>query len=61
MSLSLASYHVNGTAKVEGLVEQGLVELHTGTRGKVQVMLTEMGRMIAEGLLETPTAVTGDV
>ncbi len=53
MSLPLASYHVNGTAKVEGLVSQGLVELHTGPRGKVQVMLTEMGRMIAEGLLET--------
>ena len=57
MSLPLASYHVNGTAKVEGLVKQGLVELHSGPRGKVQVLLTEMGRMIAEGLLETPTAI----
>ncbi|HEV2138818.1 MAG TPA: hypothetical protein VGR53_08240 [Nitrososphaerales archaeon] len=56
MSLPLASYHVNGTAKVEGLVSQGLVEVHTGPRGKVQVMLTEMGRMIAEGLVEAPAA-----
>jgi hypothetical protein len=54
MSLPLASYHVNGTAKVEGLVSQGLVEVHTGPRGKVQVLLTEMGRMIAEGLVENP-------
>ncbi len=56
MSLPLASYHVNGTAKVEGLVSQGLVEVHTGPRGRVQVLLTEMGRMIAEGLVETPPA-----
>jgi hypothetical protein len=56
MSLPLASYHINGTAKVEGLVSQGLVEVHSGPRGKVQVMLTEMGRMIAEGLVETPPA-----
>jgi hypothetical protein len=56
MSLPLCSYHINGTAKVEGLLTQGLVEVHVGPRGKSQVMLTEMGRMIAEGLVETPTA-----
>ncbi len=56
MSLPLCSYHINGTAKVEGLVGQGLVETHLGPRGKLQVMLTEMGRMIAEGLVEAPTA-----
>jgi hypothetical protein len=56
MSLPLCSYHINGTAKVEGLVTQGLVEVHVGPRGKSQVMLTEMGRMIAEGLVEAPTA-----
>ncbi len=56
MSLPLTSYHINGTAKVEGLVTQGLVEVHLGPRGKSQVMLTEMGRMIAEGLVEAPTA-----
>lgn len=57
MSLPLCSYHINGTAKVEGLVTQGLVEVHAGPRGKSQVMLTEMGRMIAEGLVENPPAV----
>jgi DNA-binding MarR family transcriptional regulator len=56
MSLPLCSYHINGTARVEGLVAQGLVETHVGPRGKTQVMLTEMGRMIAEGLVEAPTA-----
>jgi len=35
---------------------QELVEVHVGPRGKTQVMLTEMGRMIAEGLVEAPTA-----
>jgi len=56
MSLPLCSYHINGTAKVEGLVTQGLVEIHVGPRGRAQVMLTEMGRMIAEGLVENPPA-----
>ncbi len=56
MSLPLCSYHINGTAKVEGLVGQGLVEVHQGPRGKSQVMLTEMGRMIAEGLVDAPMA-----
>lgn len=54
MSLPLCSYHINGTAKVEGLVTQGLVEVHVGSRGKSQVMLTELGRLIAEGLVENP-------
>jgi hypothetical protein len=57
MSLPLCSYHINGTAKVEGLVTQGLVAVHVGPRGKSQVTLTEMGRMIAEGLVENPPAV----
>ncbi len=54
MSLPLCSYHINGTAKVEGLVKQGLVEVHTGPQGRSQVMLTELGRLIAEGLVENP-------
>lgn len=54
ISLPLCSYHINGTAKVEGLATQGLVEVHPGPRGKSQVMLTEMGRMIAEGLVNSP-------
>jgi DNA-binding transcriptional ArsR family regulator len=57
MSLPLASYHINGNTKAEGLVSQGLVEVHIGPRGKAQVMLTELGRLIAEGLIETPEAV----
>ena len=54
MSLALISYHVNGNAKVEGLVSQGLVEVHQGPGGRTQIMLTELGRLMAEGFLETP-------
>jgi hypothetical protein len=52
MSLPLVSYHVNGNAKAEGLLTMGLVETHLGARGKTQVMLTELGRLIAEGAVE---------
>jgi len=52
MSLPLVSYHVNGNAKAEGLVTMGLVETHVGPRGKTQVLLTELGRLIAEGDVE---------
>jgi hypothetical protein len=52
MSLPLASYHVNGNSKAEGLLTQGLVETHIGPRGKTQIMLTELGRLIAEGAIE---------
>lgn len=54
MSLALISYHVNGNAKVEGLVSQGLVELHQGPGGRTQIMLSPLGRLIAEGFVETP-------
>jgi DNA-binding transcriptional ArsR family regulator len=52
MSLPLVSYHINGNAKVEGLLTMGLVETHLGPRGKNQVMLSELGRLIAEGAIE---------
>lgn len=52
MSLPLVSYHVNGNSKAEGLLTMGLVETHLGLRGKTQVMLTELGRLIAEGAIE---------
>jgi hypothetical protein len=56
MSLPLVSYHVNGNSKAEGLLTQGLVETHVGPRGKTQIMLTELGRLIAEGAIEPPQA-----
>jgi hypothetical protein len=54
MSLALISYHVNGSAKVEGLVSQGLVEVHVGPGGRTKVMLTPLGKLIAEGFIESP-------
>ena len=57
LSLPLISYHINGSAKAEGLVSQGLVEVHLGPHGRTQVLLSELGRLIAEGLVETPQTV----
>ena len=54
MSLPLMSYHVNGNAKAEGLITMGLADTHIGPRGKTQVMLTELGKLIAEGDVEAP-------
>jgi hypothetical protein len=56
MSLPLLSYHTNGSGKSEGLVSQGLVEVHEGPHGRTQVMLSELGKLIAEGLVGTPEA-----
>lgn len=52
MSPPLVSYHVNGTPRVEGLLTMGLVETHLGPHGKNQIMLTELGKLIAEGAIE---------
>ncbi|MDG6933668.1 MAG: hypothetical protein JRN68_03115 [Nitrososphaerota archaeon] len=52
MSLPLASYHINGGADTEGLVSLGLVETRVATKGKTRVMLTELGRLMAEGIIE---------
>lgn len=54
MSLPLVSYHVNGNSKAEGLITMGLVETHLGPRGKTQVLLSELGKLIAEGDVEAP-------
>jgi hypothetical protein len=54
MSLPLISYHIHGNAKAAGLISQGLVKVHVGMRGRTQVMLTELGRLIAEGHIDSP-------
>jgi hypothetical protein len=51
MSLPLLSYHINGNRKSEGLQELGLVESSEKTRSKIEVKLTQMGRLLAEGSL----------
>ncbi|MDG6961396.1 MAG: winged helix-turn-helix domain-containing protein [Nitrososphaerota archaeon] len=55
MSLPLVSYHVNGNAKAEGLITMGLAATHIGPRGKTQVMLTELGKLISVGDIEAPS------
>lgn len=49
MSLPLLSYHINGNQRSQGLKELGLVEAIERTRGRVQVMLTELGKLLVEG------------
>ncbi len=51
MSLPLLSYHINGNRKSEGMLELGLVEASEKTRGRVEVKLTQLGRLLAEGSL----------
>jgi len=57
MSLPLLSYHINGSRDAEGLISHGLVEIKEGPRGRTQVALSELGRLIAEGLVDAPLAV----
>jgi len=48
MSLPLISYHINGTLKSDGLKDLGLVKT-TEKKGKVQVTLTTLGRLLIKG------------
>lgn len=48
MSPPLLSYHLNGTADVEGLKQMGLVEARE-PRKKVEIQLSELGKMLMAG------------
>src|SRR3989344_2772422 len=48
MSLPLLSYHLHGNPKSAGLKELGLVDL-AETKGRVQVTLSTMGRLLIKG------------
>lgn len=50
MSLQLLSYHLNGTAKSEGLVQLELVDTKE-EKGRVKVCLSTMGRLFMKGYL----------
>ncbi len=52
MSLPLVSYHVNGNAKSEGLVQMGLAEVHE-KKGRMEITLTSLGRLLIDGYVET--------
>jgi len=51
MSLPLISYHVNGTLKSDGLKKLGLVET-VEKKGRVEVKLTTLGRLLVKGYIE---------
>jgi len=48
MSLPLVSYHINGNLKSEGLKDLGLIET-ANTKGKIQVRLSILGRLLIKG------------
>jgi len=48
MSLPLISYHMNGSHKVEGLKQMGLVDL-SEHRKNTSVTISELGRMLMSG------------
>gem|GEM_PF-4392016 len=50
MSPPLLSYHINGSREVEGLVQMELIETFE-KRKKVEVKLSELGRMLMSGYL----------
>jgi hypothetical protein len=52
MSLPLVSYHINGTLKAEGLKQLGLVQTKEN-KGKVEVTLTSLGRMLLKGYVSS--------
>lgn len=52
MSLPLASYHINGNAKSEGLVQMGLAEV-TDKNGRMEISLTPLGKLLTDGYIET--------
>ena len=50
MSLPLISYHINGNLKSEGLKQLGLVETQE-KKGRVEVHLTTLGKMLLKGYI----------
>lgn len=51
MSLPLVSYHINGNPESQGLVQLGLVETHERPRGRVELQLTTLGRLLIRGYI----------
>lgn len=43
---SLLSYHIRGSGDTPGLEDQGLVEVDRGVRGRLEIRLTDRGRVL---------------
>jgi hypothetical protein len=52
ISLPLVSYHINGNAKSEGLVQMGLAEV-TEKKGRMKIALTSLGKLLIDGHVES--------
>jgi DNA-binding MarR family transcriptional regulator len=51
MSLPLISYHINGNQESQGLVRLGLIETIEGSKGRIRLQLTALGRLLIKGYL----------
>jgi len=51
MSLPLISYHINGNPESQGLVQLGLVETVGGSKGRIELQLTTLGRLLIRGYI----------
>ncbi len=57
---SLLSYHLRTTREGKGLEEMGLVHIDRGTFGRLQISLTEMGRLLLIGRRHAVPATTSE-
>lgn len=51
MSQPLVSYHINGNPESQGLVQLGLVETREGSKGRIELQLTTLGRLLVRGYI----------
>jgi len=51
MSLPLVSYHIHGNPDSQGLVQMGLVETREDPRGRIELQLTTLGRLLIRGYI----------
>jgi hypothetical protein len=51
MSLPLTSYHINGNPESQGLIQLGLVETVGGSKGRIELQLTTLGRLLIRGYI----------
>lgn len=52
MSLPLASYHIHGNTESQGLLQLGLVTTLEGSKGKIELQLTTLGRLLIGGYID---------
>lgn len=52
MSPPLLSYHINGNKESQGLIQLGLAETSSDSKGLIELKITTLGRMIINGYID---------